>query len=524
MISSVDLILNNANVFTLDAHQPRADALAICGQTIVAVGTNWEIAGLKHQHTRVIDCQGMSLIPGFVDAHIHLLPTAATLTGLDFSPDAVTSVSDLQKQLKLRAANTSSGSWIRGFGYDHLSLADGRHPTRWDLDKATHSHPVRIDHRSGHATVLNSLGMELANISRDTPDPVEGIIDRDEATGEPTGLILEAAGFLRSRLGITRNEGGLAEGINRLNNLLLRYGVTSVQDAGPNNNLNRWETFQSLTQSGELRPRVTMMAGASNLDQFTGSDLSWGVGNNGLRLGHAKIMLTLTTGALTPGVGELKDLVVHCHNLGFPVAIHAVEQEAIEAAVRVLTEVRVSSGSLDESDRIEHCGECPPQLIHEVHLAGVTVVTQPGFIYWNGDTYVQRVKKRMLPHLYPVGSLSKAGIPMAFGSDAPVIDANPWAAITGAVTRITKTGKLFPSSTSSEATHDLTVMDALRMHTLGGALAEGTGSIKGSLTPGKLADMVLLDVDPTTIYETDLKDVRAIATFIGGMVVWNGTV
>ena len=525
-----DLLLVNAQVVTLEPGIPVADAVAVAGETILAVGKSKEMAKLAGPGSTWIDCRGLALIPGLIDAHLHLLALAAARHGLDCSAQAVPSIRDLLDLVRSRADVTPPGRWVRAFGYDHLSLNEGRHPTRWDLDSAASHHPVRLDHRSGHATVLNSRGLQMAGIDQNTPDPVDGVIDRVEVTGEPTGILLDAATWLRQRLGHSADPGELEERITGLSQTLLSYGITSVQDAGPGNDLSRWETFRGLQESGRLMCRMTMMAGISHLSEFREGGLSWGDGDNRLRLGHSKIMLTLTTGDLQPSVDALFQTVEHSHRKGFPVAIHAVEQEAVAAAAQVLREIPpILTGTAARSrDRIEHCAECPPELMSQVAECGAMVVTQPGFVYWNGDAYEQRIEPSLLPHLYAVGALDRAGVPLAFGSDAPVTDPNPWPAIYSAVTRATNQGRILPGrgsnggdSVQSGIGHGIAVARALRLHTLGGAWAEGTRDRKGTIRPGKLADLVLLDTDPIRAAPSELKDIRAVLTVVGGRVAWN---
>jgi predicted amidohydrolase YtcJ len=521
------LLLTNARVLTLEPGQLVAEAVAVRGDTIVAVGSNSELASLRGRETRVIDCRGLTLLPGFIDAHCHLLALAAYLTGVDCGPDNVASIEALKQAIRGRAERMPYGRWIRGFGYDDLSLAEGRHPTRWELDQAAPHHPVRLNHRSAHATVLNSLGLDLAGIHRETPDPVEGVIERDEASGEPTGLLLELSGFLRRRLGSVRGQAELNEDIARLDQLLLQYGITSVQDAGASNDLARWETFRRLKESGQLACRVTMMAGASCLEEFRAAGLTWGSGDDRLRLGHAKVMVTVATGTLHPGIAELKELVRQAHHAGFPVAIHAVEKETVAAVAEVLQQEKgsLSGGNSlpplsQPRDRIEHCSECPPEMVKQVKNCGAMVVTQPGFIYWNGDRYLKRVESGLLPYLYPADALDVAGIPVAFGSDAPVINPNPWPAIYSAVTGNTRAGCSLRGNEKQGHRQTLSIRAALGMYTLGGACAEGHGNLKGTICVGKLADMALLDADPTKVELSELKDIKAVLTVLGGRVVW----
>ena len=235
----------------------------------------------------------------------------------------------------------------------------------------------------------------------------------------------------------------------------------------------------------------------------------------------------------------LGEIIGEAHRAGFPVALHAVEEEAVAAAAQALGEFPLGSplqkevGGISGSqypspagraarDRIEHCAECPTPLVDEVRRSGAVVVTQPGFVYWNGENYRERVEPSLLPHLYPVGALAQVGVPLAFGSDAPVIDPNPWPAIGSAVTRCTDSGNPLAPTDGPGATTDqrVSVGQALRMYTLGGACAEGSQARKGVIRPGNLADLVLVDADPTGIDPAGLKEIRAVLTLVGGRVVW----
>lgn len=532
MSLQADLLLVNAQVITLAPALPRAAAVAIAGDTVLAVGSYADLRQFRHSRTEIIDCRGHTLIPGLNDAHCHLLATAATLTAIDCRPPAVNSVTALQQALRRRAAATPPGQWLRGYGLEPVALAERRYPTRWELDAVAPRHPVRLEHSSGHAAVLNSPALALAGIDAATPDPPEGVIRRDETTGEPNGILLEMSPWLRNKLGNTRSPAELSASVTRLSQKLLSYGITSVQDAGPHNSPSHWQTFQSLTQSGHFQPRITMMAGASSLNQFAHAGLSWGRGDDRLRLGHAKIMLTLTTGALLPGPDELAELVSSAHNMGFPVAIHAVEPEAVAAVANLPAMSRpvpptptpgIPAGpSLPvPRNRLEHCAECPPQLLPQLRRRGLTVVTQPGFIYWRGENYREQVAPELLPHLYPIAALSQAGIPLAFGSDAPVIDPSPWPAFYGALTRRATTGCALPFASSAAHQPGLTLESALRAYTQGSAKAEGMETRKGIIRPGMLADLTLVDTDLPQASATAIKNTRARLTLIGGQVAWN---
>ena len=261
-----------------------------------------------------------------------------------------------------------------------------------------------------------------------------------------------------------------------------------------------------------------------------------GLGNPSLRLGHAKIMLTLTTGSLLPAPEDLAQLGAIARKRGFPVAIHAIEQEAIEAIVSLpellkpLPVSRCGNGmestdSIVPRNRIEHCAECPPPLLDRVARSGATIVTQPGFIYWRGDGYLQRVEPHLLPHLYDCGALVARGISLAFGSDSPVIDPSPWPGIYSAIASITSAGNHFPrpgsdSSPNGRRGSGISLQQAIEAYTRGAALAEGSASIKGRIRPGMLADLTLLDTELEGESLHRLPPARSLVTIVGGKILW----
>ena len=516
--TSADLVLLNAGVITVDPARPEARAVAVAGDRVLSVGSIEEVRSVAARNATVVDCQGLTLLPGMIDAHCHLLAMARTHQDLDCRPENAPSIAAIQGLVRSRAVAVPPGTWLRGQGYDGLALAEGRQLDRWDLDEAAPHHPVRLDHRTGHATVLNSLALGIAGIHRNTADPVSGIIERDPASGEPTGVLLDMADFLRERLGNTRDPASLEAGVRAASNQLLAYGITSLQDAGADNGVQRWTTLRELQESDALPVRVTMFCGSSRMEELIDAGLTWGTGGSWLRLGHVKIMLTLTTGALSPSLEELRQMVRLAHQAGFPVAVHCVEQEAVAAAAEILANARTGGPGPTVRDRIEHCAECPPELVAHIRRSGAAVVTQPGFIYWNGPMYRQQVPQRLQPHLYPAGALRRAGVPVAFGSDAPVIDANPWPAIYSAVTGLTRDGR--PLGDGGLQTRTVPVETALLMYTLTAAEAEGAAAHKGSITPGKLADLTLVDADPRAVKPDALKGIRPILTVLGGKVVW----
>ncbi len=529
---NVTLALVNASVLTMERTQPTAEAVAVSGDRIASVGSNAAIRRMASGQSKAIDCQGLTLLPGFNDAHCHLPGLARRLQDLDCSPRRAPSIAALLALVRRWADSRPPDSWVRGHGYDDRQLAEGRHPNRWELDTAAPNHPVWLEHRSGHAVALNSRALELSGIFLGAPDPPGGVIERHEGTGEPTGILFEMRSFLRERLGNIRSPQEFEEGIGAVGKLLAEYGITSVQDAGADNGVERWRTFQRLQAGSVVSSRITMFAGAERLDELAAAGLSFGSGDHRLRVGHTKIVITLTAGKLHPPAPELSRVIAEAHLRGYPVALHCIEEEAISVAAEVLASMRrldwqgspqpnppPGGEGIFVADRIEHCAEGTPALVAAVKRSGVTVVTQPGFIYHNGAAYRENVAARLLPHLYPAGALRRSGVDTAFGSDAPVIDPNPWPAIYSAVTRRASDGR--PLSGDEPEQQEVSVGEALRMYTLAAAEAEGTSRDKGSIAPGKLADMVLVDTNPLTAEPADLQKAKTVMTIAGGAVVWS---
>ena len=494
-----DYVLRNANVITLDESLPRASAVAVRDGAIAWVGRDDDSARLGWQGARVVDCDGHTIVPGFVDSHLHLMAYAASLRDVDCGPDAVRSISDVRRAIADRARDAPAATWIVARGYDESALLERRHPTCRDLDAATRL-PVRLVHRTGHACVLNSAALAHVGIGADTPDPVEGVIVRDPS-GEPTGLLLEMNAYLDGRIP-RRPRAEFDAGMRQAGKRLAALGVTSVVDATPSNSVERWETFKRLGRAGAPLPRITMMAGYDHLDRFIAEGMGYGHGDDLLRLGPVKIVLTATTGALHPQPEELAQMVARAHAAGFPVAIHAVEAEAVEAAAQAIAASRRLRPT-PFADRIEHCSECPPGVLRHVRRAGVAVSTQPAFVHHRGDKYLADVASEVRPWLYAMRSLLDAGVPTAAGSDAPVVDPNPMVGVCAAVTRTSRDGRLVAPGQA------VTPIEALSAYTLWAARASGLGRAVGSIEVGKLADFALLDADPTAVAPEDIRRIRA---------------
>jgi predicted amidohydrolase YtcJ len=508
---ATDIILKNANVITIDTACPRAELIAISDDSIFFVGGNHEAGRLTGRSTKIIDCAGKTVIPGFNDAHLHLFSLMRKLTSIDLSPDKVRSIADIKEAVHKKALAKPPGKWISGTDYNEFYLEGKRCPTRWDLDEVAPNHPVVLSHRSLHACVLNSLALSRAGINADTPEPPGARIERDLDTGEPNGILINMLGFIRSRVMPPFTKQELTKGVALADKYFLSHGITSFQEATVSNDIERWETLCDFKLNGDLLSRITMMTGASVWQDFKKKGLKTGSGDNLMQLGAVKVMLDVE-----PDQSELNELAIACHKAGFQLAFHAVAENTVAAAVTALEYVNKKSPVAVRRHRIEHCGECPPPLLERIKKLGLVIVTQPSFIYYSGERYLATVPESQLPWLYRIKSPLEKGVVVAGSSDAPVVPANPLVGIYAAVTRQAESGEVLLPEERITAEH------ALALYTINAAYASFEENIKGSISPGKLADIVILSDDPTRVPPEKIKDIKVEMTMIGGEVVWEG--
>ena len=510
-----DLILFNANIITMDPAFPHAQLVAIQNGKILAVSDNESIVDLKKRNTKTIDCKGKTISPSFIDSHCHLLAFAESLVTLNLKPqNNVRSISDIQGKIRQLSQELPPGTWIRGRGYNEFYLTEKRHPTRWDLDAATVAHPVKLTHRSGRAHVLNTLGLKLVGISEETADLQEGLIDRHIETGEPTGLLFGMGGYLSKAVpSIDNNQ--MEQGIKLASAELCSLGITSIHDASPRNNFKRWEILSGWKDHGLLKPRISMILGLEGFDEYRKNKFSAQVGENQLYPGGVKIIVHETTGQLSPSQEELNDIVFQIHRSGFQAVLHAIEERTIEAACRAIEYALKKMPRVDHRHRIEHCSVCTPPLAKRLASLRIMVVTQPSFIYYNGERYLRTVPSKNLKHLYPIATLIKHGVKVAGSSDCPIVPANPLIGIYSAVSRRAENGEfILPEERISP-------LEALQMYTNFAAKTTFEETIKGSIAPGKLADLIVLSGDPTELPIDEIKDIEVEMTILNGEIVWD---
>jgi predicted amidohydrolase YtcJ len=508
------MILSHATVLTMDPQRPRAAAVALRRGRIIAVGSEDEVRRLRGRGTAVVDGGGGALLPGFIDAHVHVRGYASTLLGIDCGPPAVRSLGELQALLRGQAQRRPPGHWLVGYGYDDFALVERRHPTRWDLDPVTPQHPVRLAHRSRHAWVLNSLALQQLGIAAAFVAPPGGTVARDPTTHEPTGLLIDMDGYLRERVPRVHGAQAFRVGVRRASQALLAAGVTTVLDASVSNDLAAYEAFRAWTAEGDLAVRLALLLGAAALDDAVAAGVKVGEGTPACRVRGVKLRLDEGSAGLHPPPEEVHDLVWRAHRQGYPVAIHALEPPALAVALRALRAAQARQPRPDIRHRIEHGALCPEAFLEELAALGIAVVTQPAFLWHHGPRYLAEIAAAQRPWLYRVKSLLDRGIAVAGSSDAPVIPPRPLEGIAAAVARRGADGRLIGAAERVGAA------TALRLFTQGAAWACGLEAEVGSIACGKRADLVLLEADPTRVPAQEIPHIPVRMTIVDGVVRW----
>jgi predicted amidohydrolase YtcJ len=498
-------------VLTLDPQYPTVEAVAIAGSHILAVGTENDLRPFVTPRTRILSCAGQTILPGFIDPHLHLFAWASRLCGVDLSH--ARSLADLHAALTQRRASLADGAWLRGYGYDEFFLAEKRHPTRHDFDAISSQHPILVRHRTGHAAVLNSVALHHAHIDQHFVPPGGGIVARD-ANGEPTGVLYELEEYLRTVIPpLSRDE--FMDGVRQASNALLQHGVTSFHDASAGNTVDDVEVFQRLRSEGILKSDATVMVGIGALPQLLASQRALFNNADRVRIGSIKIMVHEGRGEIYPSPSELREMVWQVHSNGFQVAIHAVEEGAVWAALDAIEQAQQRLPRRDHRHRLEHCALCPPPLIEKLVETGSAVVTQPGFLYFHGEKYAAEIDPDIHEWLYRTKSLQVQGIPVAGSSDCPIAPLSPLTSLQAAMTRKSRSGLLLNPQEC------LSLNEALPLFTIVGAWIGFAENNTGSISPGNRADLVILDGDVVTTPTDALHALKVTTTIVGGEIVWS---
>jgi len=554
MLMQPDVILIGGTIHTMDATHPQATALAIAGQQIVAVGDDTTIATLAGSATRRIDLAGLTVVPGFNDAHIHLWKEGMLLSQVNARPAVAPSVEALVDAFAARAAQTSAGQWIEGRGYDETRLDEQRHPTRHDLDLATPNHPLVLGRTCGHIIVLNSRALALAGVTAATPDPPGGAIDRDER-GEPTGVLRETAMALVRSIQPPPSEHELERALIGGGRKCLALGITSVGEPGVDPRTVAVYRRLAIEEKLPLRCDVMAMTILPNgqraappqpwREQLAKCDTVKLFSDGGLSSGTAALSMPYRgrqdCGLPRFPAEQLAEEVRLIYDAGLTVAVHSIGDavigdllDAFEACLttddRPLTTDHGSALDVGRRSpvlsgvegsvvgrrlRIEHFGLPNAEQLVRAHRLGVMVATQPSFLHDIGDTILHHLPDTLVPQCYPFRAMLEAGLTVAFSSDGPVIgDINPVLGLQSAALRRARSGRVI----APEQAIDIT--QALWCFTAGGAVVSGAADRIGRIAPGFLADLTVLSGDPLAMPVERLLEIQVAQTWLGGALVY----
>jgi len=539
-----DIVLENANVITVDPTMPRAASIAILGDRVVGVG---ERNAFATSGARVLDMEGRTIVPGFNDAHNHMSMYGATLNEVAIQPADAKSIEEIVDAIGRRAAETPPGVWVIGSGYDDNKLAERRHPTRQELDAVSPNNPVLLNHTSGHFCVINTTAMRLARVG-EVPVPEGGVVSVDKH-GEPNGLLEEQAQTLARALLHPRAIADMVENLGAASDKYLSEGITSCQEAGVGGILGTSEplelaAYQQARNAGRLRVRVTLMPAVETLhatDHHVDDDepfvldlgLHSGFGDDWLKFGAVKIfadgsLIGRTAAMFDDFEGEpgnngyfqmdearLHGLIMKAHRSGWQVAVHAIGDRAVASVLDGYGAALDRYPRTDSRHRIEHCGMTRAADVTRIAQLGVIPVPQGRFINEIGDGMARAIGDRR-PDCYRQRSFLDAGVVLPASSDRPVVNGAPLLGIHDMVNQRTGDGEPF---NPHEA---LTATEALRAYTLSSAYASFDEQNKGSLSAGKLADLVVLDRDFTTGDPAEINKTQVVATMVGGSFAYGG--
>jgi len=531
-------LLLNGRAHTLRREGERVEGLAVEDGTIVSLGSSQELRD-RYRSANYIDLEGRAVIPGLTDSHLHLMSYGQQLTRLDLSETR--SISELMTQVRTHAAQLEPGEWLLGRGWDQDLFREGRYPSRHDLDAAAPRVPVFLRRACGHAAVASSAVLEMAGLDASTPDPPGGRYDRDPQTGELTGVMRETAMEAVYRVlpqpNLKHREHALRQAIERA----WQAGLTAVHanDVGSAQEFAAtWDLYRNVIGTGAraMPFRLYLDTGIDALEAAQELDLVTGSGNDYLRFGSIKLFADGSLGASTAALYEdyaddpgnrgilvksesqLVEEIGAAHRAGMQVAIHAIGDRAAGVALKGITSALAAEPRADHRHRLIHCQILNRDIINQMAAAGVVADVQPKFVTTDMRWAERRVGPERAKTTYAWRTLKEAGVPLAFGSDAPVEPIEPFLGVYAAVTRRDMGG--YPRG-GWLPEQKLSVYEALRGFALGGAYAEFADKQRGTLEPGKLADLVVLDRDPFECPDDELRDIRPVMTIVGGEVVYN---
>ncbi len=537
-----DIIFTHGNIYTgviessALGSSPRAEAIAVRGDRILAVGTRAEIAKMKGPETKVVDLDGHFVMPGFNDAHMHL--ASAGLEKMTVDMVGVKTIEEFRQRLREKAESAPPGEWLVGEGWDETLWPVKTLPTRFDVDEGSYDHPVFLGRVDGHIAVANTLALKLAIVTLATKDPEGGKIDRDD-DGTPTGILREKACDLVRDVIPKPSHDKRREAIEMALNDLAMHGITSAQD------YSSWEDFQiyeEIEADGKLTARISEWLPFDNpISELNRKRDSHPASDNMLHTGMLKGFMDGSLGSKTAALfapysddprntgipqyepeklnAMTRERVLAGYQLGF----HAIGDKGVQMALDAFAEaekaakdakVKAADGGANYRLRVEHAQVTTPQQVARFKELGVIASMQPNHLLTDMNWAESRLGPKRAETSYAWAEFLRRGVVLAFGTDYPVEPVTPFRGVYSAITRTSEDGK------KSYPGQKLTIEQAIAAYTSGAAFAEFAEKQKGKLEPGMLADFVVLDRDITAVPPPKILETRVLRTVVGGKTVY----
>ncbi|MEH6445684.1 MAG: amidohydrolase [Oceanospirillaceae bacterium] len=544
-----NLAFINGDVITVDQQDNIYSAILITGKKIAAVGNDSDILNLAGDEHQVIDLNGRTLIPSFIDAHNHLTHQGAAFATVDFGYPAVSSIEELRQALHQASENCAKGQWIRGWGLNFEKFPEGRIPTRWDIDDLSPNNPVCIVHVSGHNVLVNSVALDLAMVGDDTPDPVGGKFVRDELS-RITGYAYDSAQQLVIPTSVDVGHHGpdigydlplseLVDDIDRACKAYLKVGITSIVD--PQVTTREMPGYMAARKQGKLTIKTTCMYLSNHQNAINELGITDHIGNDLLSIGPMKYYCD---GALIggtalfyadepqgdhgckcnktagrgytywPDVKAFQEALIDTHSRGMQFGVHTQGDMAMDIVLDAIEEAQQRFPRTDARHRIEHCHGPSRDQVSRIKRLGVIPVTQPGQIHETGDDLLEIYGERRTLRFCPLRDMLDEAIPAVVSTDAFVQSYKPFDAISAAVNRISLSGKDMGKS------QRISLLEAIRCYTYNAAYSVYHETRKGSLEANKLADIVVVDGNLLSVENDKINQLEIFMTLSNGEIVY----